>query len=107
MSIAHNMASCIGGVRTTGDLVAWMQMTRKMKIAEAKEYVADKLGIAVNDLVNIDVTRPLREDLGIGITTAVAGNPKGITAKYKIAELLDIEINSVNYFKSQLKLSKK
>ncbi len=34
MSVAHIMASCMGGMRTAGDLVAWMQLTRKMKIAE-------------------------------------------------------------------------
>jgi len=36
MAIAHIMASCMGGIRTAGDLVAWMQMTRRMKINEAK-----------------------------------------------------------------------
>jgi hypothetical protein len=93
----------MGGVRTTGDLVAWMQMSRKMKLADAKAYVAEKMGISVRDLTNTDVTRQRREELGIGITTAVAGSPKGIAAKLKIAELLDIDINSVNYFKSQIK----
>ncbi len=107
MHISHIMASGMGGLRTAGDLVAWMQMTRKMKINDAKEYVAGRLGIEIIDLTDEEVMHQLREDLGIGITTAVAGNPKGIMAKYKIAELLDIEINSVNYFKSQLESSKK
>ncbi|KKK68482.1 hypothetical protein LCGC14_2943600, partial [marine sediment metagenome] len=40
MPIAHIMASGMGGIRTAGDLVAWMQITRRMKIAEAKAYVA-------------------------------------------------------------------
>lgn len=31
-----------------GDLVAWMQISRKMKIDEAKQYVAKKLGIEVS-----------------------------------------------------------
>jgi hypothetical protein len=107
MSIAHNLASCMGGVRTTGDLVAWMQITRKMKLDAAKAHVAEKLGISVRDLTNTDVTRDRREALGIGITTAVAGSPKGIAAKYRIAELLDIDINSVNYFKSQIESLRK
>ena len=47
----------------------------------------------------------VREDLGIGVVTAVAGSAKGITAKCRIAELLDIEINSVNLFRSSLKHS--
>ena len=41
-------------------------------------------------------------DLGIGIITSVAGSPKGIRVKLKIAELLDVPINSVDLlFKSQ------
>ena len=81
MSIAHIFASGMGGIRTTGDLVAWMQMTRKMKIAEAKKYVAGKLGIDVFDLTNEEVMRQIREDLDIGIITSVAGSGKGIAAK--------------------------
>jgi dimethylamine--corrinoid protein Co-methyltransferase len=91
----------MGGIRTAGDLVAWMQMARKMKIAQAKQYVAEKLNVSTMDLSNEEIMRQVREDLGIGVVTAVAGSPKGITAKCRIAELLDIEINSVNYFKSQ------
>ena len=102
MHIAHIMASCMGGIRTAGDLVAWMQMSRKMKIHEAKAYVAEKLGIEVMDLTNEEIMRPLREELGIGTVTSVAGSPKGIRAKIKIAELLDIQIPSVELFRSQL-----
>ena len=79
-----------------------MQMTRKMKIAEAKQYVADKLGIEVIDLSNEDVMYQLRGEMGIGVVTNDAGSASGITAKCKIADLLEIEINSVNYFKSLL-----
>jgi dimethylamine--corrinoid protein Co-methyltransferase len=102
MHLSHIMASGMGGIRTAGDLVAWMQISRKMKLHEAKQYVANKLGIEVIDLVDEDVMRPLREDLGIGIITSAAGSPKGIRAKIKIAELLEIPINSVTLFKSQL-----
>ena len=55
------------------------------------------------DLTNEEVLRRLREDLGIGIITSVAGSPKGIRAKMRIAELLEIPINSVTLFNSQLK----
>jgi len=79
-----------------------MQMSRKMKIHEAKAYVAEKLGIEVMDLTNEEVMRPLREELGIGTVTSVAGSPKGIRAKIKIAELLDIQIPSVDLFRSQI-----
>jgi dimethylamine--corrinoid protein Co-methyltransferase len=98
------MAAGMGGIRTAGDLVAWMQMNRKMKIGPAKQYVADKLGIDVIELTNEELMRQIREDLDIGIITSVAGSAKGIAAKWKIAELLDIEINSVNLFKSKLSI---
>ena len=102
MHIAHIVASGMGGIRTSGDLVAWMQMTRKMKISEAKQYVAGKLGVQVMDLTNEELMRELREELGIGVITSIAGGPRGIRAKLKIAKLLDIQINSVELFKSQL-----
>jgi hypothetical protein len=101
MHLSHIMASGMGGIRTAGDLVAWMQISRRMKLAEAKKYVAKKLGVEVSDLTDEEVMRRLREDLGIGIITSVAGSPKGIRAKMKIAELLEIPINSVTLFKSQ------
>ena len=101
MHIAHIFASGMGGIRTSGDLVAWMQLIKKMKIAEAKRYVAEKLGVEIVELTNEETMRQLREDLGIGIITSVAGSPKGIRAKLKIAELLDVPINSVDLFKSQ------
>ena len=103
MHIAHIFSSGMGGIRTSGDLVAWMQLTKKMKLPEAKKYVAHKLGIDLLDLTNEEIMRQLREDLGIGTTTSVAGSPKGIRAKFKVAELLDIPINSVELFKSQIR----
>ena len=104
MHIAHIFACGMGGIRTAGDLVAWMQLIKKMKIEAAKQYVAEKLGIEIADLVDEESMRRLREDLGIGIITSVAGSPKGIRAKLKIAELLDVSINSVELFKSQIGL---
>ena len=101
--MAHIFASGMGGIRTAGDLVAWMQLIKKMKLAEAKQYVASRLKIETTDLTNEEMMRPLREDLGIGTTTSVAGSPKGIRAKMKVAELLGIPINSVELFKSQIK----
>ncbi len=95
MPVAHAMAAGMGGIRTAGDLVMWMQMARRMRLADAKAYVANKLNISLQDLVDECVMRDVREDLGIGIVTAVPGVHRGITAKRRIAELLDIEINSV------------
>jgi len=82
--------------------VTWMQMTRKMKINAAKAYVADKLGIDVMDLTNEEVMRDIRADLKIGTVTSIAGSAKGIRAKYKIAEVLGINIRSVDLFKRDL-----
>ena len=104
MHQAHIFASGMGGIRTTGDLVAWMQLIKKMKLAEAKQYVAEKLKIGVVDLINEELIRQLREDLGIGLITSVAGSPKGMRAKLRIAELLDVQINSVEMYKSQIGL---
>ena len=79
-----------------------MQITRRMKLHEAKAYVAKKLHVDLLDLTDEEVMRPLREELGIGMVTSIAGSPKGIRAKWKIAELLGISIPSVDLFKSQL-----
>ncbi len=102
MAVSHIMAAGMGGLRTAGDLVAWMQMSKKMKLPDAKQYVAEKLGVSILDLTDEDVMYPLREELGIGVVTAKAGGPKGIVAKAKIAQLLGIEINSVNLFKKRM-----
>ena len=101
MHIAHIMASGMGGIRTAGDLVAWMQMTRKMKIHDAKAYVAEKLGIETIELTNEEAMRGIREDLKIATVTSIAGSPKGIRAKNKIAQLLGINIRSVDLFRAQ------
>jgi len=100
------MAAGMGGIRTAGDLVAWMQLTQRMKITEAKEYVAQKLGINVMDLVDEEVMHQVRQDLDIATLPMIADGASGIVAKCRIAELLDIELNSVNIFKSKLDLSK-
>ena len=94
MSISHAIASGMGGIRTTGDLVARMQL-RGMRLEEAKRYVADKLRVSTFDLTDSTVMRGLREELDIGVITAVPGCAKGLEAKVRIADLLDIEINCV------------
>jgi dimethylamine--corrinoid protein Co-methyltransferase len=95
MSLSHALASGMGGIRTAGDLVARMQL-RKMRLAEAKAYVADKLKVGVDDLADSTVMRELRAELDIGVVTAVPGCAKGIDAKARISELLGVEIPSVS-----------
>ena len=90
--MSHALASGMGGIRTTGDLVARMQLRKKMRLPQAKQYVADKLKIGLDDLADSTVMRTLREELDIGVITAVPGARKGIEAKRNIAELLDIEV---------------
>ena len=102
MPIAHIMAAGMGGMRTAGDLVAWMQMSKKMKLPEAKKYVAQKLGVSIPDLTDEDVMYSLRERLGLGVVLGNAADTKGIMAKARIAKLLGIEINSVNLFKKTM-----
>ena len=103
MSIAHGVAAGMGGIRTAGDLVARMQMTRKMRIHDAKAYVAAKLKVSPADLSDVHVMREVREELDLGIITSVPGCAKGIEAKVRIAELLDIEIAGVNRLKEKMK----
>ncbi len=102
MATAHIMASGMCGIRTAGDLVAWMQLTKRLKINEAKQYVAEKLGVDVVDLSNEDVMQDVRKKFDIGNICAAADGVKGMTAKSRIADLLEISINSVNLFKSKL-----
>jgi dimethylamine--corrinoid protein Co-methyltransferase len=102
MAITHSIASGMGGVRTAGDLVGRMQMTRGMKIREAKAYVADKLRVSVQDLADPVVMAEVRGDLDIGRVRSIPKYSKGIDAKFRIAELLGIEINCVNLFKQRV-----
>ena len=88
----------MGGMRTSGDLVARMQMTKGIKIKEAKEYVADKLGVAIPELTDAAVMGEVGADLKIGGVYSSMGSPKGIEAKHHIADLLGIEINSLKRF---------
>jgi dimethylamine---corrinoid protein Co-methyltransferase len=101
MGMAHALASSMGGIKTAGDLVARMQLNAKMRLPEAKQYVADKLGVSVFDLSDSTTMRTVREDLDIGVVTAVPGLAKGLEAKARIAELLDIRINSVERMKTK------
>jgi dimethylamine--corrinoid protein Co-methyltransferase len=101
MAISHALASGMGGMRAAGDLVARMQMTRGMKINEAKAYVADKLSISISDLADPVVMTEIREDLDIGTLSPMPGCAKGIEAKIHMAEVLDIDINCVKRIKNK------
>ena len=102
MHAAHAIVSGMGGIRTAGDLVARLQLNRSMKIDSAKKYVADKLGVSVTDIADEVSMREIREDMDIGTLNESPGVAKGIDAKFRIARILDLEINSVNMFKQRI-----
>ena len=106
MAITHAIASGMGGMRTAGDLVARMQMTRGMRIGEAKEYVARKLSVSVTDLSDPYRMTEIRDELGIGLVTPLPGRPMGMEAKFRIAELLGVKINCVERFKEKARISR-
>ena len=83
-----------------------MQLTQRMKITEAKEYVARKLGISVIELTDEEVMHQVRQDLDIATLPMIADGASGIVAKYRSAELLHIELNPVNLVTSKLSFSK-
>jgi len=81
-----------------------MQMARRMRINDAKAYVAEKLKVSPFDLSDVHVMREVREELDLGIITSVPGCAKGIEAKFRIAELLDIDISCVRRFRDKISL---
>lgn len=103
MAIAHAQSVGMGGMRTAGDLVARMQMTKKMKINEAKKYVADKLGVGVSELSDPIIMSEVREDLGLGTMMPAIGNVyKGMESRFQIAKVLDVKMNCVERFKKMV-----
>ena len=75
--------------------MARMQISQGMKIVKAKQFVAEKLGVSIQDIHDAVAMRETREDLRIGTLQSLPGHPKGIEAKYNIARLLGIELNSL------------
>jgi hypothetical protein len=101
MIATHTLASGMGGLRTAGDLVARMQMTG-MRIAEAKQFVAEKLHVSVLELSDEVVMNEVREDLNLGRVVSHHGKARGIQAKMNISKLLGLELNSVKRFLEKL-----
>ena len=103
MDVTHALAAGMGGIRTAGDLVARMQMSRGMRLKEAKEHVAGKLGCTVRDLSDSYAMEQIRGERGLGRildhSNLHPGEPNAMMAKFRIAELLGIRINSVEKFR--------
>ena len=102
MHAAHAIVSGMGGLRTAGDLVARLQLNRAMRIEDAKKYVAGRLGVSVEDIADPVAMREVREDMDLGALNECPGVAKVIDAKFRIAKLLDLEINCVNKFKQKI-----
>ncbi len=100
MHAAHALVAGMGGVRTTGDLVARLQLNRGMRIDAAKRVVAEKLNVAVDDINDPIVMGEVREDMKIFRLSEGQGTVDGIAAKYNIGKALDLDINCVNRFLS-------
>lgn len=105
MAASHAVASGMGGIRAGGDLVARLQMTRGMRLKQAKEYVAATLGCSTRDLSDPQVMWEVRAEQGFGRfpdqDTVFADEPAGMEAKFRIAEALDIPINCCQRFKER------
>jgi len=103
MDVTHALAAGMGGMRTAGDLVARLQMSRGMRLTEAKEYVAARLGCSVGDLSDSYAMEQIRGEKGLGRildhSNLHPGEPNAMMAKFRIAELLGIPINSVERFR--------
>lgn len=80
-----------------------MQLSHKMKIDEAKKFVAEKLNVTLEELCDVVTMSEVREELGLGLAHVepCAEANIGMEAKFKIAELLGIKINSVERFKER------
>jgi len=108
MEATHAIASCMGGMRTAGDLVLRVQLAKKMRIGEAKKYVADRLGITIEDLCDVIAMTEIREARGFGLPhfEPCAEASTGMETKFRISEALGIRINSVEKFKEHAGLIK-
>ena len=78
-----------------------MQIAKAMRLSEAKEYVAKKLGVSTLELSDCVKMTEVRDDLNLGLIAQMPGRPKGMAAKFHIAELLGIPINCVERFQKR------
>ena len=86
-----------------------MQITRGMRLREAKAYVAERLGIGPSDLSDSLMMTDVRRQHGLGrITTfemSYATESSAMESKFRIAELLDLPVNCVQRFRQHAGLA--
>jgi len=102
MACSHALAAGMGGMRAAGDLVARMQMTRGMRLEQAKRHVAERLHVDTIELSDPLIMHDVRRELGLGLVPVqeltYPDEPGSIEAKFHISEVLDVPINSVRKF---------
>lgn len=86
-----------------------MQMTRGMRLPDAKHYVAGKLGVSPSDLSDAPTMHDVRGELGLGRISyggaALYPDQAGaMEAKFRIAEVLDIPVNCVERFRTHARI---
>ena len=81
-----------------------VMFSKKMKLPAAKKYVADKLGLTMEQLHDSTFMHEYRRDHGFGVIMPYAHDVYGMEAKVRIAKKLDIKINSVERFKKNAQL---
>ena len=86
-----------------------MQITRGMRLQEAKAYVAERLGVGPSDLSDSLMMTDVRRQHELGrITTfemSYAAESSAMEAKFRIAELLDLPVNCVQRFRKHAGLA--
>jgi len=102
----YALAACMGGTHTAGDMVMRMQLAGKMRIKEAKKYVADKLGLTTLEICDITTMSDVRAERGFGLPHIEPCKEAniGMEAKFRIADALGIKINSVERFKGLVEI---
>lgn len=80
-----------------------MELSKNMRLDDAKRYVAKKLGVDPFDLSDVYMMREAREKLDIGVVTAMPNASRGIQSKMKIEDLLDIRINCCDNYRARMK----
>lgn len=105
MPSAHANASGMGGMRAAGDLVARLELTRGMRLTQAKAYVAERLGVEPATLSDPIAMADVRAELGLGrVVTFEAtypDEPNAIEAKFNISDVLGLPINCVERFRKR------
>jgi len=105
MPCAHAAASGMCGLRAAGDLVARMQISRKLRLPDAKAYVAERLGVSPAELSDPLVMEEVRGSHGLGrVTTFETLYPtesSATEAKFNISRVLDLPINCVERFRER------